>query len=260
MSNQGRYRDYRFVDATVGARLLLGFVVDDEALRLRVPPPLELHPAAPASYAASLGAEALKVTSGPNLVLVFNDLLLNQDAQGRTEEDARARYVGFNIPARNTSTQEQGMVHFRIFTDNHRAVPGRYRDALPARVEREYRVIGEADSTMVHDHWELEPERGGRIELDLTYRRGPLRRIVGQEPEFLVWAQADKRIRRVYQEDTLFEMIRMASIGLDNVQQLRFRNDVPELADLFSGKEKLVSIFGNPHYSRRTFSPPPSDL
>jgi hypothetical protein len=257
MTNSTKYRDYPRVDATVGQRLVLGFSVAAEPLRRRVPPRLEPHAAPPAAYVALSGREAGKLTGGSNLMLVFNDLLLNQDAQGRTQADASARYVGFNIPSRHPGTGEQGMVHFRIFTGNPAAVPGRYRDALAARVRRECRVIGEGASTTVEEHWEISPETGGVIGLQLRYERGPLVRIVGPEPDFPVWAAAEQSIFRVYQEDTLFEVIRLDVMGINRVAKMRFDITVPELADIFTGEERLVSIFGNPQYARRVFSPQP---
>jgi hypothetical protein len=205
-----------------------------------------------------VGPPAGQLADGPNLLLVFNDLLLNQDAHGFAQADASARYVGFNIPSRNTVTGEQGMLHFRIFTDNPHAVPGRYRDALPARVRRDLRLIGEGPTTLIRDHWEIHPapEVGGLIELELTYERAPLTRIVGRQPDFPVWAAADSEIFRVYKEDTLLEVIRIDALGIDRVQQVHFRMSVPELSDLFNGLEQLVFILGNPVYSRQVYSPP----
>jgi len=163
MSNHKQYRDYPLVDATVGTRLILGFSVALEPLRRRVPQPFVPSPAPPRAYVAAQGSNTWALQKDPNLLVVFNDLLLNQDENGQTQADASARYVGFSIPSKNTLTDEKGMVHFRIFTNNPKAVPGRYRDSLPARVRRQTRTVGERVSATVHDHWELEPEDGGLI-------------------------------------------------------------------------------------------------
>jgi hypothetical protein len=144
------YVDFPLVDTTVGQRLVVGLtVVDQDALRRRVQSPLEPYPATPPAYATALALAGSPLTRGPDLLLVFNDLLLNQDARGHTQTDASARYVGFNIPSRNRATDERGMLHFRIFTGNPKSVPGRYRDSAPARVAREYRVAGEGTSTTI---------------------------------------------------------------------------------------------------------------
>jgi hypothetical protein len=244
---------YSLVDATAGARLLLGFHVADEPLRRRLPRPWGPNAASPAAYADAAGQNSSAQTAA-NLVLVFNDLLLNQDEQGRAQADASARDVGFNIPSKDPATAHEGMVHFRIFTGNPKSVPGRYHDSLPARVNRELHLISAGASTRVSDHWSVEPAAGGVIDLRLTYERGPLVRIVGQEPNFPVWAAADTGICRVYQEDTLLDVIRLDAGGINRVSEMQFQVTVPELTDLFTGDERPVFIFDNPNYSRRVFS------
>jgi hypothetical protein len=243
-------KGYALVDTTVGTRLVLCFTVSASALEPRLRSPWQIS-SLPASYVSALG---LGEQPYPNLLLVFNDLLLNQDGQGRVQADASARYLGFNIPAANPETGEHGMMHFRIFTGNPRSVPGRYRDALPARVRHEQRIIGEGTSSTVMEAFELHPESGGIIELHLTYERGPLVRLVADRPTFPVWAALDSRILRVYQEDTLLEMVRNDATGINRVQYETFRLTVPELADLFDGSERLVAIIANPQYARKTFS------
>jgi hypothetical protein len=247
------YKRYTLVDTTVGARLVLGFIVPATALKSRLPQPWQLS-SLPASYLSAFGLNRERPPEQPNLLLVFNDLLLNQAGEGLVQADASARYVGFNIPAANPETGEHGMMHVRIFTGNPRSVPGRYRDALPARVRHEQRIIGEGTSSTVVEIYQIHPESGGSIELHLTYERGPLVRLVADRPNFPVWAALDSRILRVYQEDTLLEVVRNDTAGINWVQQETFRLTVPELADLFDGSERLVSIHANPHYARKTFS------
>jgi hypothetical protein len=45
----------------------------------------------------------------PNLLVVFNDLMLNLPADGTPKYDQRPRYVGFNIPVINPETSERGI-------------------------------------------------------------------------------------------------------------------------------------------------------
>jgi len=247
---------YQLVDATVGSRLVLGFVVPVDGLQARLPDGWRSAPHPPPTYAGAMAPVAAPgPPRGPNLVVVFNDLLLNQDAHGQTQADASARYVGFNIPAAHPATGRRGMVHVRIYTGTPQAVPGRYHDARSARVRHEVHLRGENTVTTVDEHWQLEPDDGGTIELRLVYDRGPLVRIVADQPDFRVWAAADARTLRIYQEDTLFETIHDAAIGSSAVKQLHVAIHVPELADLFNGAERLVAIFGNPHYARRVYTP-----
>ena len=239
---------YKLVDTTIGARLLFSFIVSPLALQRRLRPPWHIS-SPPAAYAPDSLSENL-----PNLTLVFNDLLLNQDGQGRVQADTSACYVGFNIPVANPETGEHGMFHFRIFTNNPHAVPGRYRDALLAQVRHEQRIIGGGTSLIVMEAFELHPAVGGIIELQLTYERGPLVRLVADSPNFPLWAALDPSIQRIYQEDKLLEVIRNDATGINRVQHEMFRLTVPELADLFDGSERLVAIQANPQYARKTFS------
>lgn len=259
METQGRYADLSLVDSTMGSRLVFGFRVPDVGLRRRMPHPMEPSSSGPPEYVAALGPEPAKLPPGPNLFVVFNDLLHNQDDQGRPQADVSARYVGFNIPSRNTATGEHGMVHFRIFTGHTKAVPGRYRDALPAQVKRQYKAAGNAASTVISDNWQIESDAGGRIDLEFAYERGALTRITAAQPNFPVWAAADPSILRVYQEDMLFELIRLYP-SINRVRRMTFRIMVPELTDIPITEDALVLIFANPLYTRRVFSPRPKPM
>ncbi len=241
------FSSYPLVDAAVGTRLLLNFIVSPHALQQRLRSPWQLAPL-PAFSALGLQAQYQ-----PNLLLTFHHLLLDQDAQGRVLTDSGFRFVVFGIPAANLDTGEQGLVHFRMFTGG--AIPGRYRDALPARVKHEYHLVEESASTSIREAYQVHPEAGGMIELQVTYQRGPLVRQIAEHPNFPLWAAADPRILRVYQEDSVLEMLRNDAAGLNLTQDMTFRSTVPELADLFDGSERLVAILGNPHYARKVFSP-----
>ncbi len=160
----------------------------------------------------------------------------------------------FVIFAANPNTGEHGKMQLRTFTGNPHAAPGQYHDALLARVRRDHHVVGEATSSLVSERFQLDPEAGGTIDLQLTHERGLLLRAVADRPDFPVWAAADTRIQRMYQEESVVEVIRMDALGINCVQTLRFQMTVPELADLFDGSERLVAILGNPQYARKVFS------
>lgn len=248
------YSSFSLVDTTIGNRLTLGFVAGTAALQRRLPQPWQIAPF-PLSYLSAIGIDVQKLPAQANAVLVFNDILLNLDAQGQPLADATTRYVGFNIPAANPHTGEQGIIHTRIFTGHPRGIPGRYRDALLARVQHEYHLIGEGTNATISEHYQIEPQTGGILDVRLTYGRGRLIRISGEHPNFPVWAAEDPRILRVYQEDSVLEVIRTDILGINHVQTLSFQMTIPELVDVFDGSERLVTIMANPHYSRKVFSP-----
>jgi len=189
----------------------------------------------------------------PNLLLAFHHLLLDQDAQGQALSDSGSRFLVCDIPARHPDSGEHGLVHFQMFTGG--AIPGRFRDALPAHVMHDYHLREESASTSIREAYQVHPEAGGLIEVQVTYHRGPLLRQTAGVPNFPLWAAADPGIVRVYQEDSVQELLRNAFTGFNRVQDLAFRVTVPALADLFDGQERLVAVWGNPHYMRKVFSP-----
>jgi hypothetical protein len=135
------------------------------------------------------------------------------------------------------------------------AIPGRYRDALPARVRHEYHLVEDSTVPCIKEAFHVHPEAGGTIELQLTYQRGPLLRQTADRPNFPLWTTADPSIMRVYQEDSVLEILRNDAAGLNLTRDVTFHSTVPELADLFDGSERLVAIIGNPQYGRKVFSP-----
>lgn len=241
------YQSYPFIDTAVGNRLLFGFIANTTAIQKRLPPGWKIAPL-PAFEAVGIPAE-----HQPNLLLAFHHLLVDQDAQGQVLTEAGSRFLALDIPARHPESGEQGLVHFQMFTGG--AIPGRYRDALPAQVTHDYHVVEESASTSTREAYQVLPEAGGLIEAQLTAHRGSLLRQTAASPNFPLWAAADPTIVRVYQEDSVMELLRNDFTGFNCVQDLTFRVTVPALTDLFDGTERLVAIIGNPYYMRRVFSP-----
>jgi hypothetical protein len=188
-------------------------------------------------------------------MFVLNDFLLNLNDQGKTAIEARARSLGLNVPAKNPETGEQGMIHVRLFTDNQQGIPGHYLDALPAQVRREYHVVGMSLDSVTNEHIQIDPETGGTFDLQIAYKRGLMIHVEADRPNFPLWSAVDTRVVRVYQEESVIEFLRASTLGLNHVQEMKLQVTIPELADLFDGSEQLVSIFGNPHYVRKVFSP-----
>jgi hypothetical protein len=241
------YQSYPLVDTAVGTRLLLGFIADPVAVQRRLPPRWRTAPL-PAFETMGLPEE-----EQPNLLLAFHHLLLDQDAQGQALSETGSRFLVFDIPARHPDTGEHGLVHFQMWTGG--AIPGRFRDALPAHVTHDYHLREESASTSISEAYQVLTSAGGLIEVQVTYHRGPLLRQTARVPNFPLWAAADPGIVRVYQEDSVQELLRNDFTGFNRVQELAFRVTVPALADLFDGKQRLVAIWGNPHYMRKVFSP-----
>jgi hypothetical protein len=221
--------------------------VNASAIQRRLPEPWRIA-SLPAFEAIGLPAELQ-----PNLLLAFHHLLIDQDAQGQTLTEAGSRFLVFDIPASNPDTGERGLLHFLMFTGG--AIPGRYRDALPARVKHDYHLVEDHASTTIREAYQIHPEAGGLIEVQLTAQRGALQRQTAASPNFSLWSAVDPTIQRVYQEDSVMELLRNNATGFNCIQELSFQITVPALSDLFDGNERLAAVIANPYYMRKVFSP-----
>src|SRR6266542_1015191 len=141
-----QYSRYPQVDSAVGSRILLAFRVAQRALEQRLRPPWQL---APLRAFTALGLDG---PHQPNLALVFHDLVLDQGAHGQ----ALAVTGG--------------------------AIPGRYRDALPARVRHDPHIVGDGAAATITESYQVDVAAGGTIELQLSYQRGPRLRLAADRP------------------------------------------------------------------------------
>lgn len=231
----------KLLDLTIATQLVLRFAVKTEALQARLPAPWQV-------YAVPSGA-----SKGANLAVIFNDALLNQDAEGNPTPDAVNRYVGFAIPGQHPQTEEEAGFNFRILTAHPRSVPGRYKTSRLGSVQREHYAKGTGMDTTVTEHFRFRDPAGGSVELHLQYRRGIPQRVVTQGN---VRSTADGSILRVYKVHQLIDVVRSVPQGIDRVLSYQFRATIEEFNDIFDGSERLVSITIVPWYVRQVYSGP----
>lgn len=225
-------------DSTIATRIIVALQARALSLQSRLPPPWRVSPVA-------AGA-----SEGANLYVLFNDALLNQDAEGKAAPDAVSRYVGLVIPAVHAESGETASVNFRILTAHPQGVPGKYRTSLPASVWREQRIEGQDLEATVTDRFEVRSTDGGSLDLRLRYRRGIPSRVTSQSS---VRSAFDPTILRLYHTDQLADIVKSIPAGIDRVASYKLSVTVPDLATLFDGNARLVSITVNPWYVRRVF-------
>jgi hypothetical protein len=141
---------------------------------------------------------------------------------------SRGTPVVFGIPATNPETGEQGMMRFRMFTGG--AIPGWYRNAPPARVRHKYQLVEEDTGVCIREGYQVHPEVGGTIECQVTYERGPLLHQIADRPNYSLWSAVDASIVRVYQEESVLEILRNDAAGLNVTRDVLFRSTVPDRA------------------------------
>lgn len=229
----------KLLDLTIATQTVLRFAVKPDAAQARLPAPWQMLP----------------VPSGPskgaNLAVIFNDALLNQDAEGSPAPDAVNRYIGFAIPAQHPQTEEEAGFNFRILTAHPKSVPGKYRTSRLGSVQREYYAKGTGLDATVTEHFRFRDPAGGSVELQLQYRRGIPQRVASQGN---VRSTADGGILRVYKVHQLIDVVRSVPQGIDRVLTYQFRVTIDDLHDVFDGSERLVSVTIVPWYVRQVYS------
>ncbi|MDQ7819612.1 MAG: hypothetical protein QN173_03500 [Armatimonadota bacterium] len=231
------------LDLTIATQTVLHLAVRPEAAQSRLPAPWQV---APVSGGASRGA---------NLAVIFTDTLLRTDASGQPAPDAVSRSIGLAVPARHPQTGEEAGFNIRTFTAHPRAVPGAYRTARLGSVTREYYAKGTDTSATVTEHVRFRDPGGGSVELQLQYRRGVPVHVVSRGP---IRSAADPGIVRVYRVHELVDVVRSVPQNIDRVLSYQLRVTVADLADLFDGTERLVSITVVPWSVRQAYGPGPA--
>jgi hypothetical protein len=226
------------LDLTLATQTVLHLAVRAEAAQARLPAPWRVAPVAGGP------------SRGANLMVTFTDALLRTDAAGQPTPDAVSRSIGVAIPARHPQTGEEAGFHIRTFTAHPRAVPGAYRTARLGSVTREYYAKGTDASATVTEHVRFRDPGGGSVELQLQYRRGVPVHVVSGGP---VRSAADPAIVRVYRVHELVDVVRSVPQNIDRVLSYQLRVTVADLAELFDGTERLVSIIVVPWCVRQAY-------
>lgn len=227
----------RRLDGAIAYRVQLAYRVEPASLARRLPP----------------GWEPAEVPRGPsrgaNLLLIFNDVLLNELGRGQPAPNATDRFLGLVTIGRQEG--ETANFNFRIYACNPGSIPGKYRTALPARVSREHRLRGEGLETVVEERWRVQPETGGLIRLELECRPGvPVRSGFSGD----VRSAADPSLVRRYRTDQLLALVYSVPQEVDLTARLALGVEgVEELSDLWQGSERLLSASLVPWYWREVF-------
>ena len=190
---------------------------------------------------------------GANLSLVFIDVLLLQDGQGKPDLGGINRQVVLGVSAKNTQTGELAPFTIGGLSANKLNVPGPYKNFVQATLRRE-QTYKEADIEAGggEDFWEVRDAHGGIIELRVQYQRGLPSRA---KSEMKMHSSVEPGFFRIYRIDTATDIVKSVSTGIDRVQKYQLRVTVPEFRKLFDGTEQLVGIAVSPAYRREVFLP-----
>ena len=231
----------KHVQSTLDSRLALAFKANPAEVQRWLPAPWQI---APVASGASKDA---------NLTLTFVDRLLDQDAEGKPMPIASYRVIALGIPARNPQTGESGPVLVRLYNTNPDAVPGFYKTAVRASVERETASsAANNDSGTASERWEVRVGKSATLLLQVRYERSP---PVPVKTEARPRSGADPALWRIYRIEQSVDVVKSVPEGIDRLRNYRFRNNLAELDKLFDGREQLISVTSIPWYARQTFLP-----
>ena len=235
-----------------GAETLIGSNVDNRInVYLRVGQ-AELQGWLPAPWQVNpLPKGPLKET---NLIMVFVDRLLSQDAQGKPAAGGTFRAVALVVPAKHPQTGESALFVIRIYTPHEDLdLYNPYKNSVRATIRREYTFKGaDLSPGTASDLWELRDSTGGMLEFRIEYQRAVPSRA---KPEYKPRSSVEPTFFRIYRVDQGMDLIKSIPAGIDRVQSYQLHVTVPELRKLFDGTEKVVGILAIPWYVRKLFLP-----
>jgi hypothetical protein len=184
-------------------------------------------------------------TPGANLNLTMMERSIVLDPQGKPVRTGTSRYMVLGVPARNAQTGQTNTIIVGGLSPEGAGAYGVYLTATTAKLERT--VSGEAEGyARVRESWEFSAASGERIELEVTYRRGP---VTKAHVDSVVRSGIRPDFQRTYRIDQATDVLRSATTP-DRVESLSFHATGPKLAALFDGTETLLSVSAIPFYVR----------
>lgn len=225
------------VGSNVDGRVLVGLNVDPDGVQALMPD----------------GWDAISWPSGPlkgaNLLLALIDGMVEMDAEGKPLDppDRRAAVL---VGLGKNADVVRGYV-LRIMT----TVPERdpYSVAIPADISRTRTLTDPADGPRaVSDIWTIEPEGGGTMEIELDYTAGARGWSAGESFPF---SAADPMFSRIYRYEQMVDLVVSEGLGKPASGTYRVTSDVPELAALFDGSERIMAVMDVPVYVREVSLP-----
>jgi hypothetical protein len=226
----GTYGDFRTV---------LSFKVADAALQKFIP----------------AGWQSSPFTTGPskgaNVSLVLIDTLTGQGPDGKPENTAQTAVLAF--PVKKTGTEATVPMVFAGLVSSADKAPGPYGVYEPAKatVVRSTRTDPDGKSS-TDESWDFSAGNNAGISVQLQFVHAPAART---KQETRVYSAKMPDFHRIYRIEQAPDVVRSSETGVDRVQKVAFKITASNIAPLFDGSEKLVSITSVPWYTRQVSLP-----
>jgi hypothetical protein len=229
------------IGSSVDNRTIVALRVGQAELQSWLPAPWQVNP----------------IAKGPlkeaNLMILFGDRLLDQDAQGKPTAGETYRYVVLVSLAKHPQTGKSAMFIIRIYIPYDPELSNPFKNAVRATIRREYTFKGaDLSPGTVSDLWELRHSAGGMLEFRIEYQRAVPRRV---KEELRPHSSVEPDFFQIFRVDQGSDLIKSIPAGINRVQSYRLHVTVSELRKMFDGTEKIVGIVVVPWYVRKTFLP-----
>lgn len=226
-------------DSTIAdTRTLAAFTVNEDALAAWLP---DTHVSAP--YGSGSFA-------GTNLVMMFIDRMLHQNAEGDPKNGGAYRMMALIVPGKDAATGEKSTFIARLYSPGEGAGP--YKTAVQSTIRHDVSLRGTGTEPLSGRHvWQVE-QGGGMLEISFDYAGGMPSRKVG---ESVLSTPLDPTVKRIYRYDQLTDVVLSGSKGIDRVNNVTVRVEIPELAEMFDRSEALIGLADRPFYTRTTWKP-----
>ena len=238
-----------YSDGIAASLTTIALQANTAAIQARLPSGWELIP---------FGGDDVRgrVIHGANVLVVFHEIFAVK-SQGTNEVGvSQMSYVVFVSLARNQATGSIAIMHWCTYTEDPDDVPGHYKDGRLAHIKRALTFTKERPhETHVNETFSAVAD-SGEVSLSLDYRQGGLVVwLTADEPSLPFVAANDPGIVRWYQEDQVFDVVRSDELKIDcmSAMSLVVRG---ELADVFAGRERIVSVFIRRPYMRNVYVAP----
>jgi hypothetical protein len=229
----------KLVESTLFYRIYLAYSVDQNAAQAWLPAPWK---------AVSLPKGPFK---GANLFVLFTDWFIIQDGEGKPEHGGTYCCASFVAFGKNPQTKKFASFVTRVYAPYDDSGP--YKNTVKAMVSREATIKSAASEFGTSSEvWKVQHSAGGILEFRMDYKRAVPRRT---KREYKVRSNVEPDSFRIYRDDYADDLLKSVAVGIDRVQNFKFRTTISELRKMFDGSEKLVGITVNPCRVRQAFLP-----
>lgn len=219
----------------VESRLIVGMSVPPEAIAAMMPE----------------GWTGIAFPAGPlkgaNAMLNFLDGHAVVSTEGKTTGTRLT--AALIAPGRQPDGKEVRLFVLRVYTDDPEANP--YGNTRSASLFRSRTATASADGQALSETWTVAAE-DGQIAFALDYNMGVPGWSSGESSAFSA-VDPDLAVRQTYQQ--IADLAMSEAMGKPLSGEVTLESSLPELAVLFDGSERIVSIVTVPVYIREVFLP-----